>query len=932
MPILKKLPGRSKSCHEFPRGTGELILPRLDLNDLNDLNDLKELNDLKDLNKNLNPFEDVDLYEEERNGGDMGLIMGEGRGNLQLRSSRDGEEEENEVNAERHGAGNPKGKPLRGTLERICGVSPLKTLGKLGKGLRISGRNVWGNNSLHYSPGNSNSLPPEREKRKGLRRGSEGIMTLLRFTGGRRKEERRESLPCGNLSTDSEAEASRRPSFLRMVSLGKLKRESMSDKASQEAEEETEEEEPVVKTREPLSVLEILQLVNNRDLLLADTHIQELERECELLSLIPTTATSTLTPTFSPSTSPGMIPLSSSSLDESNATLDSGLRKAKDVELLYEALQREMWDVVRESLRQPSAGPNLGLVVLVIQQEEHADATWALKEETKPEREGPQIQPSHRPRRLKMKWRQAVMEAADWSLPHQVDTQAGQLASYLERLRGRMVDDLDAARRNAVSIYPEEFAAFQVYVASYHRAVAKRLRAITSGPLQITDVYSLLDWFYNIYNRDVLGTISTTAAINYATLEPILPQDTVDRLELDCISIVREKVTIELIQVLDEEERRWAQTLHIEEYQSHLARSVIQRLKVDLDRSTSVNQFLGARVARCSLIGLADFLYNFQRKVEMFHETQAEFGDRGDGYVSRTIALVNCCPPLRTLVERCRQCDPQGSEESVQRANSSLDRLINQSVRVLTDRLFEHIRPFFDKLIKRKWLNNTEAFEAIEASIKQHFKKFRRMDPPPYQTLVGEVHRRVLVEYVRAIMRGRVICTSSKMRKRMAFRLQDEAKQLKGLFKDLESSSSWLDSIICHLADIILLEDTPSIQMEVAVLVKEFPDIRKKHVSTLLNIRGMMRQAERQEILNIVKDFECRNALMCRDHALFSDIPITSEVHCISLGLLRLAMTVSNWFSEHRPRRNRRTSGRNEKPQPAESQNMEDINKLHRED
>lgn len=52
---------------------------------------------------------------------------------------------------------------------------------------------------------------------------------------------------------------------------------------------------------------------------------------------------------------------------------------------------------------------------------------------------------------------------------------------------------------------------------------------------------------------------------------------------------------------------------------------------------------------------------------------------------------------------------------------------------------------------------------------------------------MGEVHRRVLVEYVRAIMRGRVICTSSKMRKRMAIRLQDEAKQLKGLFKDLVS-------------------------------------------------------------------------------------------------------------------------------------------------
>lgn len=76
---------------------------------------------------------------------------------------------------------------------------------------------------------------------------------LLGSFTGRRKEERRESLPCGELTADSESEASRRSSFLRMVSLGKLKRESMSDKASQETEEETEEEEPLVKAREPLS-------------------------------------------------------------------------------------------------------------------------------------------------------------------------------------------------------------------------------------------------------------------------------------------------------------------------------------------------------------------------------------------------------------------------------------------------------------------------------------------------------------------------------------------------------------------------------------------------------------------------------------------------------------------------------------------------------
>ncbi len=36
---------------------------------------------------------------------------------------------------------------------------------------------------------------------------------------------------------------------------------------------------------------------------------------------------------------------------------------------------------------------------------------------------------------------------------------------------------------------------------SYHQAVARRLEAITDNQLEITDIYSLLDWLHNIYNR-----------------------------------------------------------------------------------------------------------------------------------------------------------------------------------------------------------------------------------------------------------------------------------------------------------------------------------------------------------------------------------------------------------------------------------------------
>ncbi|CAL8374696.1 unnamed protein product [Gadus morhua 'NCC'] len=779
------------------------------------------------------------------------------------------EEDENEANeGKRGGLGG-------GTRKGSFKFSPLKSLGKLGKNLRLSARSKASDTpSPHGSPSPS-------EKKKRGRRSSEG--SLLRFAGKCRDSlsSRKESLTNGEMNgTESEVDTvSRRISFMKKVGLGKTKKETPTEYGSQGPEEDHVEEEQVVKPREPLSVLEILELVKKRDLLLADAHILELEQEC-------TEAAATASP-VSPATAEEVTSPSRSS--------DGGRRKAKDVELLYEALQAELWAVLREALRSPTAGPNLGLVVQVIQQEEEEDRKRALL---------PGPPGGSRPRALKQRWREAIGELADSSLPQGADFSPGSLAGFLDRIRTRMVEDLMAAKRNAVPVYPEEYQAFQVYVESYHLAVAKRLEGVTKDQLQICDIYSLLDWFYNIYNSDVVGTISITTPFNRSQLGPLLSSETVDRLELDCLNSVRANVTTELSQVLEEEEKRWMETLHIEEFHITLANTVIQRLQVDLDRSVSVNKSLGIRVTQCTLNGLADFLYSFQRKVEMFHEGMSSgmFGDNEDGYVSKTIAMVNCCPPFRCFLKSCLQVDAVSiSEDSCRRGNGALDRIVTLGVRVLADRVFHTIRPCFEKLVKKKWLTNPEPYKHIESLIKESFAKYRRMESPPYQVLVGQLHSRVLQEYLRMLMRGKIICTSSKTRKKMSARLKDEGQQIRALFKELESPASWLDGVLSHISEIIVLEDVPSIQMEVGVLVREFPDVRKKHVSAILNIRGLMRQTERQEILNIVTDMESSPAPMARSRALFSEVPVTPEVHCLNLGLSRAALAMSTCFSPARP-------------------------------
>ncbi|ETE58123.1 Exocyst complex component 3-like protein 2, partial [Ophiophagus hannah] len=308
---------------------------------------------------------------------------------------------------------------------------------------------------------------------------------------------------------------------------------------------------------------------------------------------------------------------------------------------------------------------------------------------------------------------------------------------------------------------------------------------------------------------------------------------------------------------------------------------------------------------------------SFQKKVEKFHEGQAVSSLSPESYMGRTIMLVNCCPPfscepgwlcairlqlLAALLgttwstwpglatRTARRPGHPDSEAAKQLAVLSLDRVTRLGNRVLADQLFQSLKPYFYKLMKRKWLSNPEAFSTIMALLAEHAQKLSRMKLGPYQMLVREVHRRVLIEYVRPLMRVRIICTSAKMRAKLASRLRGEARQLQEFFVQLESSSSWLDSVVPHLAGILELEDTPAIQMEVAFLARAFPDVQKKHLVALLDVRGLQSQAQRQLILAALESLELvgAEADICQDRNFFSEIA-THEVFCVRVQLHRLS-------------------------------------------
>uniref|UniRef100_A0A8C3YES1 Exocyst complex component 3 like 2 n=1 Tax=Catagonus wagneri TaxID=51154 RepID=A0A8C3YES1_9CETA len=756
-------------------------------------------------------------------------------GTLPLRSSRNPFEEVSGLEEEETGELGtlPNGTSCRSraTLEKLAGLAPFR-LGR-SPGWRVG------------SPGDGQPRSfLGRVLTPGMRRSSADFGLLARLQGTRAQ---------GNEEAAGEAE--RRLAFLRLGRGPKPRRASLAERvvpAGEAAPEPPPKVPEPPKMKEPLSVLEILGLIQQRELARADEHILELEAE-ELAS------------------SGGGAPEPPKA--EGAGSPASGGRRARDVALLYEALQRELWAVVRETLAGPgpgagvSAGPGaVAQLGQVLVQEEAADG-----------RRGPEAA-----RKLRARWAEAVARAARERLEAAAPGAPGGLAGQLEALRGRLLEDMGVVRGRLAPSYPAGLGAFGVYLRGYHGALAEWIGAAARRRLPLTDRYALLHWHNQEYPREVLGLVDMVALEN-GELGPLLSPGTLRGLEDECVTDVKAQTRAALLRVLQEDEERWGS---MEDGSSSLAQDACELLEEHTEQAPRISQEFGERMAHCCLGGLAEFLQSFQQRVERFHENPGIRELPPDIYISRTISLVNCGPPLRALVERLARVGAPESEPAREAAASALDRVTRLCHQVLTDLLFQELQPHFNKLMCSKWLNSSEALDGIVSTLGAKALALRRMQDEPYQALVAELHRRALVEYLRPLFRRRLNCGSARTRSRVTGRLREDAAQLQRLFRRLESQASWLDAVVPRVAEVLHLEDTPSIQMEVGMLVRDYPDIRQKHVAALLDMRGLRHTAARHEILAVARDLEVSDGGTLprpRDRAFFTDIPVPPRLFRSSL-------------------------------------------------
>jgi len=175
------------------------------------------------------------------------------------------------------------------------------------------------------------------------------------------------------------------------------------------------------------------------------------------------------------------------------------VRKSRDVDLLYNSITNAIQSIVVGTLEHPTVEDTLltSLVTLIA----HEEAAHPNTGNTA----GPGSDLLGTPRKWREEWREAINESARkrvQSVPMaSKEEESSWLGLHLDFLQKHLTKDLLKIKLSVKKCYPEEYQVCDVYVEAFHKAIASHLQDVSQMPLELNELYTLLDWVANIYHR-----------------------------------------------------------------------------------------------------------------------------------------------------------------------------------------------------------------------------------------------------------------------------------------------------------------------------------------------------------------------------------------------------------------------------------------------
>ncbi|XP_051478172.1 exocyst complex component 3-like protein 4 [Apus apus] len=554
----------------------------------------------------------------------------------------------------------------------------------------------------------------------------------------------------------------------------------------------------------PLSVMEINELIQKRQLLEAFASIKYLEDET----------------------------ITERDAERYKDNPQEFVRKSKDVDLLYNSIMNTIQSIVVGTLEHPTVEDTmLTCLVTLIAREEAAHPNTGHTA-------GPGSDLLGTPRKWREEWREAVKESARkrvLGVPlASKEEESSWLDHHLSFLQKRLSEDLLKIKISVKKCYPEEYQVCDMYVEAFHEAIASHLQHLSRRPLEFNELYTLLNWVANTYHGELLlGHPDLKPEVKTENLSLLLTPGDWDKLKNDYITTAKEKIKSYFGNILRlEVTEKWEKEVHPEVkenlYHSSLSFDIQTIIGEHMKISGVISRSLEMKMLELCLAELHEFIPRFGEEFIAWSTAQDS-----PIFVPYFVAYINSFCDLTSGLETVFKVNT----EELQKILAALTRNFTN---IYLNKLRTKTQPLFKKILTKDWIFETERPDSLASAVSQFSEHLQHMRDPMGQELLRDVHKYVVREYITQVIRPRRKL-NRETREQVSEKMKQEAKILNNRLIDQGSDSYWLLPAIQHITSIIGETKKDKIKDYVTDLCQDYPDIRKEHVLAVLALRGLRR-------------------------------------------------------------------------------------------
>ncbi|XP_046536468.1 exocyst complex component 3-like protein isoform X3 [Equus quagga] len=454
----------------------------------------------------------------------------------------------------------------------------------------------------------------------------------------------------------------------------------------------------------------------------------------------------------------------------------------------------------------------------------------------------------------------------------------GALEGWLEALRVALPAELATAEALIAPCCPPHYKVVQLWAHTLHSGLRHCLQQLLEEPeLGAADAFTLLHWALHVYlGPEMMGSLELGPEADVSQLEPLLTLENIEHLETTFVAKVQASVAQWLQKALDGEVAEWSREQEPDTdtsgfYHSPMPAIVLQILEENIRVASRVSESLQQRVHGMALSELGAFLRSFSDALIRFSRDHLRGEAMAPHYVPYLLASLNHQSALSSSVSVLQ---PDGvASGAMAPVEAALDELQRRICRLVLEALLVELQPLFEALPSRQWLSSSEVLDDVCQRTARFCQDFWRVRNPAVQLLLAEAERTVVLQYLRALMQGRLVCRGADERTQAAERLRHDAAQLRELFLGLGLEESvQCAPVLLALRELLNLRDPTLLGLEVAGLRQQFPDVSEDHVSALLDMRGDVSREQRLAALSSLQAGPQPSPAVGR-RALFSLVP-----------------------------------------------------------